>query len=127
MKRIAVTLLIICICVFGLYGCSDKNNTTGGDLKDSAVVVVKGSFFEKRLTEKDEINKLVKLLNKKKAVSTPELAKGIKPEVAENTVLFHFPRDDFFYIGDGYVYYGNDDKYYSVSKDIEQFFIPVEQ
>jgi hypothetical protein len=60
-------------------------------------------------------------LNKSNAIDPPEKAKGIKPEVSKEIVMLHFQKAVFFYIGDGYLYYGMNGQYYSVSKDIEKY------
>ena len=103
-----------------IVGCSSKS-PFGEDLEKKNEVLVKGEKFEKKLTDVNEISRLVDVLNKSKAIAPPEKAKGVKPEIAKETVLLSFPKAAFFYIGDGYLYYGNNGQYYSVSKDIEKY------
>lgn len=120
MKQGLRVVLLLITCMFAIVSCSSKS-TFGKDLENSYEVIIKGEKFEEQLTDKDKISSLVEVLNKSKAIDTPEKAKGIKPEVSKGTDMIHFPKADFFYIGDGYLYHGNDGRYYSVSRDIEKY------
>lgn len=120
MKQGTYVALVMMTVILSIVGCSGKS-PFGENLKSTSEVLVKGEQFEKKITDVGEISTLVDLLNKSKAIDPPEKAKGIKPKVAKETVLLHFPKAEFFYIGDGYLYYGNNGQYYSVSKDIEKY------
>ncbi|OUS76972.1 hypothetical protein B1748_10385 [Paenibacillus sp. MY03] len=115
MYVVAIIMTIILI-----VGCSNKS-PFGENLESKDEVFVKSEKIEKTITDENEISDLVNVLNKSKAIEPPEKAKGIKLDVSKETVLIKFPKADFFYIGDGYLYYGNNGQYYSVSTDIEDY------
>ncbi|CAM4419832.1 hypothetical protein FHS16_003818 [Paenibacillus endophyticus] len=120
MKQGMCLFLLIITCMLAIVSCSSKS-TFGEELENNYEVLIKGEKFEEQLTNEDKISGLVEVLNNSIAIDTPEKAKGIKPEVAKGTVMIHFSKADFFYIGDGYLYHGNDGQYYSVSRDIEKY------
>lgn len=122
MKQGVYLVLGIMAIIFIIAGCSN-NSPFGEDLGNAREVLVKGEKLEKKITDAEQISNLVDILNKSKAIDPPEKAKGIKPEVLVEIVMFHFPKADFFYIGDGYLNYANNGKYYKVSKDIEKYII----
>jgi hypothetical protein len=120
MKQGLYVALVIMTFIFAIVGCT-RESTFGIELKNSKQVILKGEKFEKKITDTDTISSLASILNKSNAIDPPEKAKGIKPEVSKEMVMLHFPKEDFFYIGDGYLYYGNNGQYYSVSNDIEKY------
>ncbi|RED51124.1 hypothetical protein [Cohnella lupini] len=111
--------IVIMTFVLAIVGCTKES--TFEDLVKSNEVLVKGEHLEKKLTDADQISRLVNVIIKSKAIDPPERAIGIKPEVVKEVIMLHFPTEDFFYIGDGYLYHGNKGQYYSVSKDIENY------
>jgi hypothetical protein len=113
-------IIVIMTFVLAIVGCT-KESAFGDDLVKSNEVLVKGEQFEKKLTDADQISGLVAVLNTSKAIDPPEKAKGIKTEVAKESILLHFPSEDFIYIGDGYLIHANKGQYYSVSRDIEKY------
>jgi hypothetical protein len=118
--KFGMYVLAVIMTISLIVGCSSKS-PFGENLESKNEVLVKGEKIDKTITDANEISYLVNVLNKSKAIDPPEKAKGIKPEVAKETVLIKFPKADFFYIGNGYLYYGNNQQYYSVSTDIEVY------
>lgn len=113
-------VLVIIVTISLIVGCSSKS-PFGENLGSKNEVMVKGEKIDKTITDANEISDLVNVLNKSKAIDPPEKAKGINLEVVKKTVLIKFPKADFFYIGNGNLYYGNNQQYYSVSTDIDLY------
>ncbi|BBI30774.1 hypothetical protein KCTCHS21_01730 [Cohnella abietis] len=117
MKVIRFFLVILAFLVF-IVGCS-KDVPFRELIKNSDEVLIRHDNFEKKITDKDKVLSLVNVLDKSNPIEPPDRAKGINLEVAKETIMIHFDRADFFYIGDGYLLYVG--QYYSVSKDIEKY------
>ncbi|WP_138753115.1 hypothetical protein [Paenibacillus sinopodophylli] len=120
-KRLSYSFVVLTVILI-VTGCSGKGPFENV-LTDAKEVIVKGEQIDQKLTDADEIARLVDILEESKAIDPPDIAKGIKPEVAKETVMLAFPKAAFFYIGDGYIYEGSNGQYYSVSKNIEKYTI----
>jgi len=115
MKRYLILILLFCTT---FIGCS-QSVPFAKDLEDSLEVRIKSEAFDKKITDEAEIKKLAAIINDSREVDPPERAKGIKLDVAKETILLKFTTDNFFYIGEGYLFHNG--QYYSVSKDIEVY------
>jgi hypothetical protein len=114
-----VVLIIFCVITLAVAACTKTGPFES--FKNSTEILIKTQTTENKVKDSEKITQIVDLLSQGKPVNPPSIAKGIKPKVTEGTTMFHFADGDFFYIGDGYIYYQNKDQYYSVSKQIETY------
>jgi len=75
--------------MFAITGCASENKNAV-DLETSKEVLVKGDGYANKITDADRISSLAGILNQRKEIEPPEKAKGIKLDVAKETVLIHF-------------------------------------
>ena len=118
-RKFGVMLLTFCVILLSMAACSETRPFES--LKSSTEILIKSQTFENTVKDSKKITQITDLLNRGKPVDPPNIAKGIKPEVAQGITMFHFMNEDFFYIGDGYIYCQSKDQYYSVSKHIEAY------
>lgn len=116
---------LLLLLIFVMSGCSSTQHFS--KLEKSSTIEIKtmknGKEVKSKIENEDQVKALKKIVQEAEETETPERAKGIKAEVTENTSLINFIEDNatFFYIGEGYLFASESNKYYKVSKQIEEY------